>query len=193
MLKRFPARLGRLGTRACRHLTGAHGTMERRLGILVGVMVVLLAVDQAIKAWVRATIPLHWSRVLVPHLIDLTHVENPGVSFSFLGDMADGVRVPLLVGVSIVAVALLGGYWLRNRRHLHPLAEAAFALILPGALGNLIDRITFGTVTDFLHFHFYDTSFFVNNFADILISLGVVAYLAGALLDRQRRPGERLA
>jgi signal peptidase II len=167
--------------------------MERRLGWLLGAMAALLAVDQLLKAWVRASIPLHQATVLVPHLLELTHVENRGVSFSFLGDVADGVRVPLLVGVSVVAVLLLGAYWLRHRRRLHPLAEAAFALILPGALGNLIDRLAFGTVTDYLHFHFYDTSFFVNNFADVLISAGVVAYLLGALLDRQRHPRERTA
>jgi signal peptidase II len=126
----------------------------------------------------------------VPNLLGLTHVENRGVSFSFLGNVADGVRVPLLVGISLVAVALLGAYWLRHRRYLHPLAESAFVLILPGAVGNLIDRIAFGTVTDFLHFHFYDTSFFVNNVADILISLGVVAYLLGAVLERRRAHGQ---
>ena len=152
-------------------------------------MALLLGLDQASKAWVRAGIPLHQSTELLPNLLDLTHVENRGVSFSFLGDIADGVRVPLLVGISVIAVALLGLYWLRQRTALHPLAEAAFALILPGAIGNLIDRLLFGTVTDFLHFRFFETSFFVNNVADILISLGVVAYLLGALLDRQRHLG----
>lgn len=167
--------------------------MVRRLGVLWGAMVLLLAADQALKAWVRATIPLHWSTVLVPHLLDLTHVENRGVSFSFLGDLSNGLRVPLLVGISAVAVLALGAYWLRHRRTMHVLVELAFVLILPGAVGNLVDRLIFGTVTDYLHFHFYDTSFFVNNFADILISVGVVAYLAGTLLDRQRRTHERTA
>jgi signal peptidase II len=158
------------------------------MGWVWAAMLWLLALDQGVKAWVRVAIPLHQTTVLVPNLLALTHVENRGVSFSFLGDVADGVRVPLLVGISVIAVLLLGSYWMRHRRHLHPLAEASFALILPGAIGNLIDRLVFGTVTDFLHFHFYDTSFFVNNVADILISLGVVAYLLGALLERVQRP-----
>jgi signal peptidase II len=164
--------------------------MTRRIGWVLGVMLLLLALDQGVKAWVRVAIPLHHGTVLVPNLLGLTHVENRGVSFSFLGNVADGVRVPLLVGISLVAVALLGAYWLRHRRYLHPLAESAFVLILPGAVGNLIDRIAFGTVTDFLHFHFHDTSFFVNNVADILISLGVVAYLLGAVLERRRAHGQ---
>ncbi|MCZ6748311.1 MAG: signal peptidase II, partial [SAR324 cluster bacterium] len=57
--------------------------------------------------------------------------------------------------------------------------EWAFLLILPGAIGNLIDRAWFGTVTDFLHFRFYSTSFFVNNVADVFISLGVVTFVVG--------------
>jgi signal peptidase II len=163
---------------------------SRRLGLMIAAMALLLAVDQGSKAWVRANIPLHRSSVLVPHLLELTHVENRGVSFSFLGDVADGVRVPLLVAISLVAVALIAAYWVRHRHEMHALAELAFVLILPGAVGNLIDRLMFGTVTDFLHFRFYDFSFFVNNFADILISLGVVAYLLGALLERRPAPQE---
>ena len=160
--------------------------MARGLGTALGTMALLVAADQALKAWVRTAIPLHHATVLVPGLIELTHVENRGVSFSFLGDVTDGVRVPLLVSVSLVAVALLAAYWLRHRAHLPALSDAAFVLILPGAVGNLIDRLVFGTVTDFLHFHFGDTSFFVNNLADILISLGVVAYLLAALTERGR-------
>ena len=159
--------------------------MGRRLGPLLGTMALLLALDQALKAWVRAAIPLHRSTVLVPELLELTHVENRGVSFSFLGDMTDGIRVPLLVSVSLVAVVLLSAYWLRHRRQMHSMSEVAFVLILPGAVGNLIDRFAFGTVTDFLHFHFFDTSFFVNNLADIFISGGVIAYLLATLLEHR--------
>ena len=68
----------------------------------------------------------------------------------------------------------------------------AFQLILAGAIGNLIDRALFGVVTDFIHFRFYSTSFFVNNIADILISAGVVAYLLGMVRIKKRKtaPGK---
>ena len=124
---------------------------------------------------------------LVPHLLDLTHVENRGVSFSFLGTVADHVRVPLLVGISVAALAVLAFYWLRHRAELGAFGHLAFLLILPGAVGNLIDRTRYGTVTDFLHFRFYDTSFFVNNLADIFISGGVVAYALGVLVHTRWR------
>jgi signal peptidase II len=167
--------------------------MGRRLGIAIAAMVLLLALDQASKAWVRVEVPMHRSTVLVPNLLELTRVENRGVSFSLLGDVRDTVRVPLLVGISLVAVVLLGVYWLRQRPLLHPLGDVAFVMILPGAVGNLIDRLVFGTVTDFLHFRFYSVSFFVNNVADILISLGVLAYLLGTLLTWRRDAAEHAA
>jgi len=151
-------------------------------------MCVLLLLDQGTKIWVRATIPLHRTTGFIPYLIDLTHVENPGVSFSFLGDLADAIRVPLLVTVSLAAALLLGWYWLRHRRAMHSFMDLAFIFILPGAVGNLIDRALYGRVTDFLHFRFGSTSFFVNNLADIFISMGVVAYALGILLSRRSHP-----
>ena len=144
-------------------------------------MLLLLASDQISKIWVRDTIPLYQSRNLIPFLIDLTHVENRGVSFSMLGDVSESFRVPLLAGISIVAVVMLTWYWWRHRREMCFWLESAFVLILPGAVGNLIDRVWQGSVTDFFHFRFGDISFFVNNLADIYISMGVVAYMIGSI------------
>jgi len=151
-------------------------------------MALLLALDQASKAWVRVAVPLNDSTPLIPHLINLTHVENRGVSFSFLAGLSDAVRLPLLLGISVVAVGALSWFWLRHRAGLGWFTDLAFVLILPGAVGNLIDRAVYGTVTDFFHFHFYDVSFFVNNVADILISAGVVAYCVGQVVAWWRRP-----
>jgi len=151
------------------------------------VLAVLLFLDQAIKVWVRLDVPLHSVTGVIPNFIDLTRVENPGISFSMLGDLGANVRVPLLVGVSLVAVLLIARYWWRQRRHLPRVADGAFVLILAGAVGNLIDRALFGTVTDYLHFRFFAYSFFVNNLADIYISIGVVVYLLAMLLYGRRR------
>ena len=160
------------------------------LGLAVA-MGLLLALDQASKFWVREHIPLQASSVLIPNLIDLTHVENAGVSFSFLSELNAAIRVPLLTGLSFLAVLALGTYWWRYRHTMNGWADFAFVLILPGAGGNLIDRGVFGTVTDFFHFRFFTFSFFVNNIADIQISLGVGAFLIGMLLARRTdSPGE---
>lgn len=160
----------------------------RSLTFALAAMVVLTAVDQGVKIWVRQDIPLHQVTNLIPYLIDLTRVENPGISFSILGGLAASIRVPLLIAVSLAAMVAIALYWLRHRQEMHGFSELAFVLILPGAAGNLIDRVLFGTVTDYLHFRFFDTSFFVNNLADIYISVGVVFYLLGMVL-RSREPG----
>lgn len=147
-------------------------------------MIILLAIDQLSKVWVREAVPLYSNKVLIPGFIDLTHVKNPGVSFSFLGNLPEDVRVPLLAGISLVAVVLLTYYWLRHRRAMNAFTEWAFLLIIPGALGNLIDRGVFGVVTDFFHFRLGRYSLFVNNIADIFISVGVGCYLVGMLIVR---------
>ncbi|MDH5750888.1 MAG: signal peptidase II [Deltaproteobacteria bacterium] len=152
---------------------------------VVLVMTLLLASDQISKIWVRLAIPLHKSSNLIPNLIDLTHVENKGVSFSFLGNLNDSYRAPLLVMISLVAVIMLSYYWWKHRREMCFWTELTFLLVLPGAFGNLIDRALFGSVTDFFHFRFYHHSFFVNNLADIYISFGVVSYLIGAWRTHQ--------
>ncbi|MCH8843580.1 MAG: signal peptidase II [SAR324 cluster bacterium] len=153
--------------------------MSVRTSLLV--MGALLLLDQLPKIWVRAHIPMHHTMNLIPYLIDLTHVENKGVSFSMLGGLPELVRVPILVGISLAAVAVLAYYWIRYRNRMNAWTHFGFVLILAGASGNLIDRAVFGTVTDFFHFRFFETSFFVNNVADILISLGVVCYVIGLL------------
>ena len=76
-------------------------------------MLVLLALDQFSKIWVRETIPLYEMTPLVPNFLDLTHVQNRGVSFSFLADLEDPIRIPLLVGVSLVAVVGMIYYLIR--------------------------------------------------------------------------------
>lgn len=166
--------------------------MNRLVSYSLAVITASVVLDQGAKTLVRVYVPLHQTRNLIPNLIDLTHVENKGVSFSFLGGIPDNIRLPLLIGISLLALGLLGYYWWRQRKVLNALSHFAFQLILGGAIGNLVDRLLFGAVTDFIHFRYYSTSFFVNNIADMLISAGVVAYLLGMIrLGRQGRARDR--
>ena len=163
--------------------------MSKLVKTTLAVITVLVLLDQGAKTLVRMYVPMHDSSILLPNLIDLTHVENKGVSFSVLGDLPDQIRVPLLIGISLLALVILVYYWWQQRRVVNALSHFAFQLILGGAIGNLIDRALYGAVTDFLHFRFYSTSFFVNNVADLFISAGVVAYLLGMVrLKRHHQP-----
>jgi signal peptidase II len=149
-----------------------------RLWVSGVVMVCLLTIDFASKVWIRASVPLYELTPLLPNFLDLTHVQNRGVSFSLLADLDDTFRLPLLIGTSTLAVAGMLYYQLRYWPTLDLWTQQGLTWILPGAIGNLIDRAWFGHVTDFFHFRWYDYSFFVNNLADCFISLGVVFFVA---------------
>ena len=140
-------------------------------------MIVFLGLDLGSKIWVRANIPLYETTGLLTNFLDLTHVQNRGVSFSFLADYSDSIRIPLLVGVSLVATVAMLYYQTRYWDELDFCTCSGLAYVIPGAAGNLIDRVVYGYVTDFFHFRWYETSFFVNNIADCFISVGVVFFI----------------
>jgi len=131
---------------------------------LAGVVVVLvLLADQGTKALVRSSIaPGEQRDVLGP--LSFVNVHNRGVAFGFLGGGG-----PLVLVVTLVALALLLGYFSRHAER--PLLWLPTGLVLGGALGNLIDRIHQGFVTDFIHFPHWPAF----NVADICITTGVVA------------------
>ncbi len=141
------------------------------------IMIVFLGLDLGSKIWVRANIPLYETSGLLKNFLDLTHVRNRGVSFSFLADYSDSIRIPLLVGVSLVATVAMFYYQTRYWDELDFYTRSGLACVIPGATGNLIDRVVYGYVTDFFHFRWYETSFFVNNIADCFISVGVVFFI----------------
>lgn len=143
----------------------------------VALIFVLTLADQLIKLWVRAAILPGHRIELIPHFIDLTYQENRGISFSLLAELPESIRQPTLAGVSALVILALSVYLVKKRAQLPQLELLGFSLILAGALGNLIDRAFRGSVTDYMYFHAFETGFFVNNFADDLISIGFVLVL----------------
>ena len=148
-------------------------------------MIVFLGLDLSSKIWVRANIPLYETSALLKNFLDLTHVQNRGVSFSFLADYSDSIRIPLLVGVSLIATVAMLYYQTRYWNELDFYTRSGLACVIPGAAGNLIDRVFYGYVTDFFHFRWYETSFFVNNIADCFISVGVVFFVTPLLFHKK--------
>ena len=141
------------------------------------IMIFFLGLDLGSKIWVRANIPLYETSGLLKNFLDLTHVQNRGVSFSFMADYPDSIRIPLLVGVSLVATAAMLYYQTRYWEELDFYTRTGLTCVIPGAVGNLIDRVVYGYVTDFFPFRWYETIFFVNNIADCFISVGVVFFV----------------
>ena len=157
------------------------------------IMIIFLGLDLSSKIWIRLNVPLYKTTELLINFLDLTHVQNRGVSFSLLADLSDSFRVPLLVGVSLLAVVAMLYYQTRYWSELDFFTRSGLVLVLPGATGNLIDRAVYGYVTDFLHFHWYETSFFVNNLADCFISLGVIFFIVPLLFSKNGSPSSNSA
>jgi signal peptidase II len=127
--------------------------------------------DQWSKLYVRAHFPLYHTRPIVPGWLDLTYTLNPGAAFSLFATMPPGFRHVFFISLSIIATVVL--VTLMGRRTTTMLSSIAFALILGGTIGNLIDRIARGLVTDFIWFHHLSFSYPVFNLADSSITVGV--------------------
>jgi signal peptidase II len=156
---------------------------NRRIGLAVALSV--FVADQASKWIVTNVLQLQQMRQikLLP-IFDLKWVENRGVSMGFLtadSDMGRWLLVALTAGISIFVAAWL---WREKRRD----DAVALALILGGALGNILDRVRFGFVVDFADLHFGEVHpFLVFNVADAAITIGVLLLLVRALLTRDRK------
>lgn len=146
----------------------------RLRALYLGLAAVVVLLDQATKAMIRAWVPLHERIVVVPGFFDVTHVQNTGAAFGLFAGATSPYRPLLLNAVAFAVFVLVLVYAFRSPVHWKRL-QLALAGILGGAIGNLIDRIGTGAVTDFLRLHAADRwewpSF---NVADSAITVGVV-------------------
>ena len=128
--------------------------------------IVLVALDQAVKYLVRANIPLGGHVPFLPHVLELTYVQNTGAAFSML---SEHTWLLSLISAAVV-VAMAAVLW--RRVLTHPLGVVPAVMVLAGGLGNLIDRVALGYVTDMFNTLFM--RFAVFNVADIFITVGGV-------------------
>ncbi len=145
---------------------------------------VLLA-DQATKWLVLQTIPLG-DVIPITDFFNLVHVRNPGAAFSFLADAGGWQR--WLFAVFAIGVSALLIFMMRRAPEQRLFCFAA-ALVIGGAIGNLIDRLVFGEVIDFLDFHWQGWHWPAFNIADSGITLGAFLIIADEFL-RMRKPRE---
>jgi len=159
-----------------------------RWGLLAALLV--LVADQASKWWVLEVLRLpDRGQVPVLPVFSLTMVWNQGVTFGLFHQ--DGAWGPwLLAGVALAVVVALA-VWLRRAES--ALVAASLGAIGGGAVGNVIDRLRFGAVVDFLHAHAYGWSWYVFNVADAAIVCGVAVLVLDGLRPRTRlqAPGLR--
>ncbi len=143
------------------------GTSRRTdLALALGLALAIFVLDQVLKSVVEASMRLGESLPVIPGFLSITHIRNDGGAFGILG----GNQLLLLIG-SAVAVGVV--LWMLLAEQRSKLATLACGLILGGAAGNLLDRLTTGEVTDYVHFSFW----YVFNAADAAITVGVALLL----------------
>ncbi|MCD8144781.1 MAG: signal peptidase II [Oscillospiraceae bacterium] len=130
-------------------------------------VILLVALDQVVKALVRGLIPLGTSVSFIPHILNLTYIRNTGAAFSSL----EGKTFFLGIVSALVSLVLI--YMLAKPVVRHPVGRWIVTVVLAGALGNMIDRFFLGYVTDMFQTVFIN--FAVFNVADIYVVLGVIA------------------
>ncbi len=145
---------------------------SRFRGLALGVISVgALAADQLSKHAVETHTAVGSLRVVIPGLLNLVHTTNPGVAFGLFADSENPWRGPLLITFSIAVIAML--VWLlATGRAGGSLGECGLALILGGALGNVLDRFLRHSVTDFIDVHIGAHHWYTFNLADSAIVLG---------------------
>jgi signal peptidase II len=150
----------------------------------IAVPVVLL--DQLSKAWILATLKLHDGFPLIDGFFNITHIRNPGAAFGFLAAAPPMFRYIFFMVVTLAAILLILHYF-RVSRIEAPSLVAALALILAGAVGNLIDRVRFGEVVDFLDVYLGSYHWPAFNVADSAITVGAAILITVLLRKRKER------
>jgi len=153
--------------------------MDKKFAIVL--VSILVLADQISKLLVEHYLPFQNAVPVIPFLA-FFRTYNEGVAFSFLA----GVNDWALVAFTLVICGFV--FWLWSKVELHRvLSHWGFALIISGALGNLIDRVLLGYVVDFILFHTPNWSFAVFNLADSFISVGAAAIILDEILDMRKQ------
>ncbi len=148
----------------------------------------VVVLDQATKAWVLATFELHETLPVIPGWFHLTYIRNPGAAFGLFSGHAEAFRRPFFLVVTAVALAaILAILWRAPRGR--PWLLTALGLVFGGAVGNLIDRVRWGEVVDFLDVFWKTHHWPAFNVADSAITVGMGVLILEELFGRKRPEG----
>ena len=156
--------------------------LKKYLSIIL-IAIAVIALDQASKLWIDDALPRHQQIEVLPQCLNIVHVRNPGVAFGLLQNIPNAYRSVLLTGTTILALVLLM-FLLAKTHPSQRLERWSLALILGGAIGNLIDRVRLEEVIDFIDVHWANLYHWpAFNVADSCISTGITCMV---LLELKR-------
>lgn len=144
---------------------------------LLGIIVAIIALDQWSKWAIKSSFNLYQSEPVIQDLLHFTYVTNDGMAF---GLSFPGGKHILLVMTILLTGFIIGFLW--KEREGHPLVKYGLALILSGAIGNLIDRLLYGKVVDFLDLMIGDFHWYIFNVADSSVTIGMVLFIIHSII-----------
>lgn len=159
--------------------------MRRKYLVLFIVCIGILFLDQWTKHLVQEKLLLQQRIEVVPGFFNLVHVRNTGGAFGIFGGVRGGLGSLLFIVVSVIAIGSIVFFFVKIREEERTLF-VSLSLILSGAIGNLIDRIHYGEVVDFLDFHLRSYHWPAFNIADSSICIGI-GLMALELFVRDRK------
>ncbi|MBW6485118.1 MAG: signal peptidase II [Syntrophobacterales bacterium] len=160
--------------------------MNKKNGIFLTIALLVVLLDQATKAWIVSAMRLHDSYAVINGFFNITSVRNPGAAFGFLAGAPPFFRTVFFIAITIGAILLILYYLRVSLIDDYPLI-ISLALIFAGAAGNLIDRVRFGEVVDFLDFYLGNYHWPAFNVADSAITVGAFAMIIAMLRRRKGR------
>jgi signal peptidase II len=167
--------------------------MESKLKWFLATLALILPADQISKTLIVARFHYGERLQVIPGFFDLTHVRNPGGAFSFFADGPPEQRAIFFIGSTLLALVLLIVF-LRRLEPEARLSGMALGSIMGGALGNLIDRMVYGEVIDFLDVHLWGGYTWPTfNIADSAIVVGVAIMMIEVFLHDEEGEPESLA
>jgi signal peptidase II len=149
----------------------------------VWVVLLVLVLDQVSKALILTMVPVMDSIPVIPGFFNIVHVRNPGGAFGFMANQGPVVRSALFLLLSGVASAVIVWMYFRTPPS-HRLLRTALSLIFGGAVGNIVDRIRFGEVVDFLDLYVGRYHWPAFNVADSAITIGMTILIYSVLFTR---------
>ncbi len=153
--------------------------------LYIAILSLVFVADQLTKHWIVSHFALYDSQTIIPGFFNLVYVTNKGAAFSMFASVESPIRHYFFVSINIIAFIGLGIAAYKMRRD-HIFYTISFALIAAGALGNVVDRLRYGAVIDFLDFYFGSYHWPAFNVADSAICVGVVVLFIINFRDSKR-------
>jgi signal peptidase II len=148
--------------------------------------VVVIVLDQITKNAILSRFALHETYEVISGFFNLVYVMNPGAAFGFLSGASETFRYIFFIGVTVTAVFLIVYYLLKSKPG-SIVSVIALTMIFAGAVGNLIDRIRFGAVVDFLDVYLGTWHWPAFNVADSAISIGAILMIWEMIINSKKR------